>query len=193
MLLDELLPAYDVRERHRTQVRASAAATYAAILRADLAASPIVQALLAVRALPTALLAGREGVSELRRRRHEPVTIGSFERHGFRIIAERAPEEIVIGLEGRFWSLDGALCTPPAHAFRDGVPPRPGTARAAWNFVVRERAGGVELATETRVQCADAATRHRFLPYWLVVRGPSGLIRRLMLRAIRRAAEGRGT
>jgi hypothetical protein len=61
-----------------------------------------------------------------------------------------------------------------------------------WNFTVRELGGGVvELATETRVRCADAAALRRFRPYWALVRPASGAIRRLMLREIGRVAEGR--
>jgi hypothetical protein len=39
------------------------------------------------------------------------------------------------------------------------------------------------------VRCADAATRRAFRRYWLVVRPASGLLRRLMLARVRRAAE----
>jgi hypothetical protein len=188
-LIDELLPAYDVRERHHTRVRASAAATYAAIRSADLADAPLARALLGVRALAAALPHGRAGLRALRRRRHEPVTLGTLERHGFRVVAARPPEEIVLGLEGRFWTLGGGLATPPPAAFRL-CGPTPGTARAVWSFTTRELGPSlVELATETRVQCADAAARRRFLPYWALVRPGSGVLRRLMLGAIRRAAE----
>jgi hypothetical protein len=188
-LIDQLLPVYDVRERHRTTVRAGAAAVYAAIGSTDLASTPAVRALLFARAIPGAILAGRAGLRELRRRLYETVTLRAFERHGFRIIAEFPPDELVIGVEGQFWRLRGGVCTPAPEHFRS-VAPAPGTARAVWNFTVRPAgASHVELATETRVQCADAAARRRFLPYWLVIRAGSGLIRRQMLRAIRRAAE----
>jgi hypothetical protein len=189
-LLDELLPVYDVRERHRTRVRAAPAATYAALHAADLA-PPAARVLLALRTLPAALGA-RGGLAALRARFREPLTLRALERGGFRVVAERAPEEIVLGLEGRFWRLGGGLASPPAEAFRD---PRqqPGTARAIWSFTVRDLGAGVsELATETRVRCADAAARRRFLPYWAVVRTASGVIRRLMLGAIRRRAERGG-
>jgi hypothetical protein len=187
-LIDELMPIYDVRERHRTSVRASRAAAYAAIRSTDLAAAPLVRALLFARALPAAVFAGRDAVRELRERRREPVTLDTFERQGFRIIAERQPEEIAIGLEGQFWRPGGNLCTVSREHFVEREP-APGNARALWNFTVTEAASGVELATETRVQCADATTRRRFLPYWYVIRAGSGVIRRLMLRDIRRVAE----
>ena len=51
------------------------------------------------------------------------------------------------------------------------------------------RIGGTELTTETRVLCADAGARRRFLPYWYLIRPASGMIRRVMLREIRRSAE----
>jgi hypothetical protein len=71
---------------------------------------------------------------------------------------------------------------------RDPVPA--GVARAGWNFALNEtEPGRTLLTTETRVACGDPATRRRFRIYWLFIRPGSGLIRRLMLRSIKRAAE----
>lgn len=191
MLIDDYLPRYDVRERHSLLVHASSTETYAALRSANLAGTPLVRALLALRALPGALGHGRAGLESLRRRGRVSVTLATFEEHGFRILAERPPEELLIGLEGQFWRPSGNLCTPPSAVFLTGVP-SPGMARAVWNFSLEPLAdGGTELRTETRVQCADAATRRRFLPYWLLIRPGSGLIRRTMLQAIRRTAEDR--
>jgi hypothetical protein len=149
----------------------------------------MVRALLAVRALPSALLRGAPAVRALRREASAAVTLRSLEAHGFRVLATHPPAEIVLGLEGRFWRPSGELCTPPPEAFRTSRPAA-GTARATWNFrVVAVEPGVVDLVTETRVQCADATTRRRFLPYWALIRPWSGLIRRRMLHAIRRVAE----
>lgn len=41
MLLDELMPQYDVVERHQTLVRAEPSAVYAAVREADLAGGPV--------------------------------------------------------------------------------------------------------------------------------------------------------
>ena len=46
-------------------------------------------------------------------------------------------------------------------------------------------------AAETRVRCADPATRQQFLRYWRVIRLGSDLIRGSMLRRIRNTAERR--
>jgi hypothetical protein len=195
MLLDDLMPKYDVVERHGTTVRAAPSAVYAAIRTADLAAGPVTRVLLALRALPAALLAllrsPAVAVAELRERRaRRGVRLADFERAGFRVVAERAPHELVIALLGRFWTPRGALCVEVnADSFRAAPPP--GQALAGWNFTVDERSDGrCELRTETRVRCAPDA-RLKFRLYWLVVRPGSGLIRRSMLRAIRRQAEQR--
>ena len=189
MLIDAWLPRYDVHERHRTRVAASLDATYAALHTSDLTDSAIVRTLLFVRAFPGALAHGRAGIHELRWRRPEPVTLATFETQGFRIIEESPPTELVIGLEGEFWRPSGNRCTPDAATFRT-QPPAPGTARAVWNFHLAIRPdGATELTTETRVLCADALARRRFLPYWYVIRPGSGIIRHAMLWAIRQTAE----
>ena len=198
MLLDELMPRYDVVERHRTLVRAEPEAVYAAIREADLAGGPLATVLMTIRLVPAALIgllrAPRQATRELRERAERrkagggKVRLADFERAGFRVVAERAPVELVIGLLGKFWTPRGALRhTVSAEDFRN-APPN-GLALAAWNFTIGRRIDGlVELATETRVWCAPDV-RANFRVYWLAVRPGSGLIRREMLRAIRREAE----
>ena len=194
MLLDEVMPRYDVVERHATVVRASPAVVYAAIREADLIAGPITRSLLALRALPAVILAvqrsPRNALVEWRERRaRRGSRLADLESSGFRIVAERAPEELVIGVLGRFWTPRG-LRTEVSVADFAGGPPR-GFAIAGWNFMVTARADGrTELRTETRVWCAPDV-RGRFGAYWLVIRPWSGLIRHAMLREIRLHAERR--
>ena len=189
MLIDQCLPRYDVVERHQITVRTSAAASYAALLSIDFAESGVLRALLAIRALPAWLVA-HSG----QRRRPAPrtvLTLDSLEAAGFVRLMAIPAEEIVFGVEGRFWTLDGGRCTPPALGFLASESP-PGTARAVWNFAFTPAdATSTRVSTETRVLCADARTRRRFLPYWLVIRLGSGLLRRAMLRQLRDAAERR--
>jgi len=193
MLIDTYMSEYDVSERHQTRVAASREATYAALWTANLANAPVARMLLALRALPAALGHGVAGVRTLWKRGSKPITLATFEERGFRVLAELPPTELVIGLEGQFWRLTGNLCTPPPTAFRP-QPAAPGTARGVWNFHLRVLAdGATELTTETRVQCADAGARRRFLPYWYAIRPASGMIRRAMLREIRRSAERSGS
>ena len=194
MLLDDLLPRYDVVERHRILVRAAPNVVYVALREANLAGGLITRLLLALRATPAAIGAiarsPRAAWDEYRDRvaaRRAVVRLRDFEQAGFRVVAERAPEELVIGLLGRFWTPRGGLCADlTADMFRRGPPP--GQALAGWSFTVTGQPdGSSELRTETRVWCAPDA-RWKFRIYWLAVRPGSGLIRREMLRAIRRHA-----
>ncbi len=190
-LIDGYMPRWDVRERHSVRVAAPPAVTYAAITTADFAGSPTVAALLALRTLPARLLGrGGRGVSA-HAAASRTITLATLEAAGFRRLADARPTELVLGLEGQFWRLSGNVSTPSAAAFATSPTPAPGTARAIWNLTVTPGADGTScvLATETRVLCADRATRRRFLPYWYLIRPGSGAIRRVMLRAIRRAAE----
>ena len=116
------------------------------------------------------------------------MTLREFEAHGFRVLAENPPHELLVGLMGSFWKLDGGLLPIDAATFRGSQ--LPGTARVAWNLRVVEKKDGIcELATETRVKCADAKSRRYFGLYWAFIRPGSGLIRRCMLRSIRIKAE----
>ncbi|HEY2856272.1 MAG TPA: hypothetical protein VGJ18_25755 [Gemmatimonadaceae bacterium] len=193
MLLDALMPVYDVAEHHQTVVRAEPATVFAAIKSFDLSNSPVTRVLLFARAVPAILGAlvrsPRDVLAESRLRRAE-LRFADFERAGFKVVAERAPEELVIGALGKFWKVRSALRMDMSAAHFASGPP-PGYALAGWNFTVEPRHDGTsQLRTETRVWCAPEV-RAKFRVYWLVIRPGSGLIRREILRVIRREAESR--
>jgi len=183
MLIDDWMPDYDFHEYHQTHVAAAPQVVYGALMRVDLLAHPIPLVLLGLRSLP-ALLCGRQTL----RGGHRPFTLREARRFGFSVLEERAPNEVVLGVTGRFWRpLDGIEATDVV-AFRDRVPA--GRARAAWSFTASAcENGGTLLATETRILCADEKVRRTFGRYWRVVRPGSGLIRRAMLAMVRRAAQ----
>jgi hypothetical protein len=162
--IDRFMPEFDHTEHHAIAVSAPVERVYVAIRTADLTRSPIVRLLLTLRGM----------------RRAGPVTIESPTFEGFSVVDEDPPREILIAVEGPFWYVG---CRP--RAIRRDDPQKPGTARAAWNFIVEPG----RLSTETRIRCADAASRRKFGVYWFFVRPFSGLIRRFMLRAIRDEAE----
>ena len=172
-------------------MHAAAERVYAALWTADLA--PLaVRLLTGARALPAVIvdsLGFRRAGRSRRRRGQRSTTLRDTIARGFSLVAEERPRELVLGVVGAFWRLRGDLRPVTAASFRERPPA--GTARAAWSFSVTQRTDGTcLLATETRVECGDAASRRRFALYWFVVRPGSGLIRRAMLRSIRRAAEG---
>ena len=188
MLLDSFMPEYDARSSHAVRISASPERVYACLRTADFDHWGLTRALYALRTVPALVIAPRETwrrVSGALRQRQ--LTLEDVLAGGFTLLAERPGEELVLGTVGRFWRASGELRPVTPAAFREPAPP--GTAKAAWSFMVNRRPGGAELRTETRVLCADAAARRRFRAYWLLVRPFSGLICREMLAAVRSAAE----
>jgi hypothetical protein len=189
MLLDDYLPEFDVRTSYATRIAASPARVYAALWTANFDHWGVTRALYAVRTLPSFPAQPRETWRRFRgdllRKRF---TLDAMLSEGFALLEERPSEELLLGTVGRFWRARGELCATSPDQFRAPAPS--GTAKAAWNFAVNIRVdGATELRTETRVLCADAATRRRFLTYWMLIRPFSGLIPQEMLAAVRSAAE----
>jgi hypothetical protein len=191
VLLDDCLPEFDVRTSFAARVAASPERVYACLWTADFNHWGVTRVLYALRTLPAMTVAPRETWSRFREevgRRH--FTLQDMLADGFTVLGERPPEELVLGTVGRFWRARGELSATSPASFRDRAPS--GTAKAAWNFAVSRCAdGATELRTETRVLCADVATRRRFHAYWTLIAPFSGLIRRELLAAVRSAAETR--
>ena len=188
MLIDKFLPSFDAVESHTTIVRAPSERVWDAIRTADFGSNGIVRALFALRGMPAFLTAPREALARARTPVHAPLTLDAALTHGFIVLGEDPGRELLLGTAGRFWGARGALCHIDPQQFM--VFDEPGAAQAAWNFAVRPLVGAkTVLSTETRVRCVDSAGRIRFRIYWAFIRPFSGLIRLVMLRAIKRAAE----
>ena len=162
--LDELMPVWQFRELHATQVAASPERVFAAIrsVRADDIAL--------FRTLTTIRCLGRcSGESILNPSRSTPI-LDVATRSGFRYLADDPPHELVVGT---FVA--------------------PHTA-ATMNFLVTpDGRGGSNLSTETRVFATTEPMRRRFAVYWRIIHPGSDIIRRSWLRAIKEHAEsGRG-
>ena len=185
MLLDDVLPTYEVSSRHTIWVAANPARVYAAARKVDLGSPWLVRLLMGLRAIPAWFATLPRG----RRPANSPKSQRSVGTVPFTLIAESPGEEFVLGLMGRFWTPTGGVV--PANADRFRRPPPAGLAQAVWNFHVTPSGVGTELSTETRVRCGDEVTRRQFGRYWRVIRLGSGLIRGSMLRHIRVTAERR--
>lgn len=180
--LDSLAPSPDAAEFHQIAVRAEPDVVYRALWTTDLGGSPIVKALLTLRSLPAMI------VGHARRSAPTAVTLQHIIDAGFGVLAEEPGREVVLGVSGRFWRPTGNVEPFDRESFARAVPA--GMARAVWNFRVEPAGDRVTtLSTETRVTCGDAASRRKFRLYWTVVRPFSGLIRIVMLKAVRQAAE----
>jgi hypothetical protein len=181
LLLDAVLPEFDVSKRYRVGIRASPDRVFEEVLRYDFGRSRVTGLLMALRGY---------GGRIRRAAAKEPGTLPeSLARFGFVPLAEAPGEELVFGLIGQFWRPSGGLRSVSAAeftSFRD-----PGFAKAAWNLRVARTSDPAvtELSTETRVACYGDSARRKFLLYWRVVEPFSGLIRWSLLRGVRRAAE----
>ena len=184
MLLEGFAPTPDASEIHRIKIAAPPQVVYRVLWTADLGRSPLVKMLLALRSLPTLFSTRAKGSSG------QELTLQAFIDAGFGRLAEEPEREIVLGVSGRFWRPTGNLEPFAREAFSRPVPR--GMAQAVWNFSVLPAGDrGSILTTETRVTCGDTASRFKFRLYWLVIKPLSGLIRVIMLRAVRHAAESR--
>ncbi len=170
MLIDEFLSEYDFVETHDISIHASAADVYRATNEIDFSESCLIRWLLRIRGLST-----------------ENVTLASLRRSRFEFLGETPGRELLFGLVGRFWTLDGGTKKIDAESFKkfDSA----GYAKAVWNFALQPDGHDLRLTTETRIKCLDSESRKWFGLYWMVVRPFSGLIRREMLRLIKNRAE----
>jgi hypothetical protein len=173
VLLDEVMPEYDVHEVHSLWVQAPPEAAYEAVKAVSAREVRLFGPLMALR------------------------TVGRAKRvfgadrpllEAFVPLAERPGEEIVVGAIGRFWSPFGNRPLPVEDfaGFDE-----PGYAKAALNFRVEAERGGSRITTETRIVGTDRDATRKFRRYWLLIRLGSGAIRRSWLKAIARRL-GRG-
>jgi hypothetical protein len=185
MPLDEFLPHFHFSEHHSTKVAASPERTLQAARELRARDMPLMLGLMALRRLPARVLARFRADDPGPRPSTGPV-LDQLVRGGFAVLAER-PDEVVVGIVGRFWEFSGGPRTVSATEF---VPfAEPGYAKAVMDFRAEAAPGGCTLSTETRIQGTDDEARRTFGRYWRVVHPGSALIRREWLRAIRRRAE----
>lgn len=182
--IDQYMPIHDVASRHTTWVAAPPDVVLAVVRSADFGKLWLVRGLMGLRLLPAAVLHPVEGW----RRLHRPSELRTRSLAGasFTVLADW-PDEIVYGLQGRFWTPTGGLVPVTPATFAMGPPA--GLAQAAWTFRTTPERQGTRLVTETRVRTGDRHTARLFRRYWRAIRPFSGLMRRNMLSLVRRRAE----
>ena len=173
MSLDEFLPEFHFNEVHSALVAASPERTLAAAREVTASEMPVVRALMAVRRL------GRNAS-------HRGPVVDGMLHNGFVVLADR-PDELVLGVAGRFWALDSGITRIAAEEFERFD--APDHAKAVMDFHVQPTPGGCLLSTETRIKATDGDARRSFGRYWRIIHPGSALIRRVWLRAVRRRAE----
>ncbi len=171
--LERLLPRYQFVERHRILVSAPVAEVYAAVVAMDLADSSIARTLMALWRIPARVILGNVP--------DRPMSVRDFLQ-----LHEHPPTDLVRGMiGGRVNRAQVAAMTADDFIAFNG----PAAFKLAWGFHLTVCERSVLVETETRVFCTDADSRAWFRWYWLVIRLPSGLIRRRLLASIKRRAE----
>ncbi|MFI1761462.1 hypothetical protein ACH41H_05260 [Streptomyces sp. NPDC020800] len=170
--MDRLLPRWDHRERHTIAVRAPGERVLRAVDETRWRDVPLFHVLMVAGSLGT------------RRDKAGEPFLASMTSGGFTEL-HRDDSQLVIGAVVATEEPKGParLAEPVADAF--AAFDRPGHYKVAFDF----RVGEGRLTTETRVLSTDEAARRRFARYWMLIRLPSGLIRREWLHGIRRRAE----
>jgi hypothetical protein len=180
-LLDEVMPRYDVHERHEIWSSAPPDDAYAAMKTVTPGEIRLLGPMMRLRMLPGRFRGRRLGGDP-----DSPV-IQAFLNAGFVELGERPGSEIVVGGIGCFWSVSQNI---PLRTIRDGNDfirfAEPGFAKAAMNFVVTPEADGTRIVTETRVVGTSRDASRKFRRYWFAIRLGSGAIRRSWLAAIER-------
>ena len=180
--LDEVLPSYRFRERHDRTIAASPDEVWSALLAIATQDLPLSSLLMGIRGLPSRISGRSNG---LRRASHKPV-IDQFIAGGFRKLRDDPPKVLVAGAAMQPWRLVKGEVADVRDLAGFRAFNLPGFVLAVVSFELEQTEKGTCLSTETRVQPTDSRAGLAFLPYWLVIRAGSGLIRREMLRAVAR-------
>ncbi|MGA9814597.1 MAG: hypothetical protein WBQ64_17560 [Terriglobales bacterium] len=181
-LLDQLIPAYEVVERHSLPVAAPAEITLASACDMDLTQSAIIRSIFRGRDL---ILGSHPDTV-----RHPQTLLAWAKELGWAVVAEIPDREIVFGAVTIPWVANPVFRPLPPSEFAQFH--EPGYARIAWTL----RADPVDathsiVRTETRVATTDRASRTAFRRYWALVSPGVVLIRRMSLRLVKREAERR--
>ena len=182
LILDSLMPDYDVALAEHVVVSADPATTWRAARELDLLTvhSTLLDAAMWIRGLP-AHLVGRAVPVPPR------LVVADGELPGWLVLGESG-HEIVFGAVGRFWR--------PVISWRDVTRAdfvgfdEPGWGKIAADFVVTPHGTRTLLTYECRTATTDSVARRRFRRYWWVVRPFAAHIMRATLPTIKARAEG---
>jgi hypothetical protein len=193
MLIDEVLPTFDVTRVDTVVVAAPADAVYRIAVDLDLVEvvreDPVLGALFAVRGVPDRImrLLGRRGEPPPQ----ESMRLGELPEEGKWIrLGEDPGREIVFGAAGRFWKgpIEWQRTTPQSFASFDA----PASARIVANLAVHPYGRDRVLVTyEARTTATDDDARRGVRRYWRVLSPFIGMVLRGVLRGIKRRAEAR--
>jgi hypothetical protein len=180
-LLDRFMPAYDVADRQQVRVAAPPSLTLAAARELDLRGVRVTDALFALRAR---VLGSRAAPIGTFARGIVPDLIAA----GWALLAEEPERELVLGTVTRPWEADVTFRPIAPEAFAAFA--EPGYVKIVFSLRAEPAgAAGSLLVTETRVATTDERARRLFRRYWAAFSAGIVLVRIVLLRRSRRAAE----
>ncbi len=182
-LLDDYMPEFEVLERHEVQVEASAATTFAAAKALELRRSRLITGIFRAREL---MMGAKRPDNAAMSRPFLEEMLGL----GWRVLAEVADREIVLGAATRPWHAEVVFRGLKPAEFAEFTEPE--YVKIAVSLSVEPLEGGRSIfRTETRVKATDGSSRRRFRRYWVFVSAGIRLIRVETLRLVKQEAESR--
>lgn len=181
-MLEHLVPLPRKVEIDVVDLAAPPAAVWDYVRHENLADSPLVRALFALRTLPSRLSGGpaeplRLCIDDIRSTPEAP---------GFQVLGDESGHELTVGAIGKVWQLD----IPFVHV--DGPEgymgfTEPGWIKVAWAIRVEPRSeAGTHLVIEVRVDATDEASWAKFVRYWEIIGPGSHFIRHSLIAGLRR-------
>jgi hypothetical protein len=196
MLADEFLPVYDVSDEVATVVASDVRTTWDALMDADLIEvgrqRPLVAALGAVRILPDLVwqrLHGEHPPAAPERLTLRDTTKLPMSGGGWVLLGERAPEEIALGLVGKFWRPMIEFAQVEANEFKEWS--QPGFAKTIYALGTRRLEDDRTLLwAMMRTATTDERARAWFRRYWTFGVGSGAhVLARGLIDVVREKAE----
>lgn len=181
-LLERVMPAYDIVERHHIAVAAPAEITFAAACDQDLMALPVVRSIFKARQI----ILGSEPDTASR-----PRTLLAFTKSiGWGVLAEVPGREIVMGAVTQPWQANVVFRPLPPDEF--AAFNEPGYVKIVWTLRADPVGAHASIfRTETRAVATDANARSKFRPYWSFLSPGIIVIRWASLHPLKAEAERR--
>jgi hypothetical protein len=179
-VLDEFIPRPDVRERHETTIYAPHPLVMRVARELDMQSIPLVRAIFWLRGK---LMGAHQNP------RGQPMGIvAEMTSIGWGRLAEDPDRHFVAGAVCQPWKPDVTFSPVPAAEFAAYA--EPDRVKIAWTLEAEPLGPALtRFATETRAVAKDETARGKFRGYFFLARTGIVLIRRLLLPAVRKAAE----
>ena len=179
--LDRLIPTPALLEIDRVELAVDASRAWNAVRDLDLAQSPLVRTLFAIRTIPDRL---QGKATQLRLRINDLVSTPA--EPGFQLLVEDAPHELAAGAIGKVWR-PAIPFVHVADAAAYAAFSEAGYIKVAWALrVVPEGAETSRVEFELRVAATDEDALKKFKRYFRLIGPASRFIRHLLLAQLER-------